>query len=459
MFQNNKDTISAIATPPGIGGVGIVRVSGPLAETILKKLFRPKRPIKEFKSHHFYYGEIIHPETKQMVDEVLIVLMRAPHSYTGEDVLEIHAHGGPLILKKILELTLKAGARLAEPGEFTKRAFLNGRLDLTQAEAVLDIISARTEKELQIATRQLQGYLGEKIKKIRDCLKEFKAHLEVAIDFPEEDVEIVPSEVWLPRIENEVLKPIEHLLKCYSESRILREGAILAIVGKPNVGKSSLLNCLLKEERAIVTPIPGTTRDVIEEILNIKGIAVKIADTAGLRKTVDVVETIGVKRAKEKIIESDIVLWVIDRSCPLEEDDREIYEEIKGKKIILVLNKSDLPPKIDEEKIKKEFNLPVISISALYGKGIEKLEEAIYHQLIGDTAAVPEFVPTLRHKQALERALKAGKRVKDAIIKGLPPVFVSVDVQETLDALGEIIGETTPEDILDIIFSQFCIGK
>jgi len=454
----NGDTIAAIATPPGIGGIGIIRISGPLAKNILTQLFQSKRATKEFKSHKLYYGHIIDPETREVVDEVLAVLMRAPHSYTGEDVVEIHAHGGPLILKKLLDLTLKAGARLAEPGEFTKRAFLNGRLDLTQAEAVIDVISARTERELKIATHQLQGYLSERIKKIRNCLREFKAHLEVAIDFPEEDIEIVPPKLWLSRIKKEVIEPIERLVKIYSENRALREGAVLAIVGKPNVGKSSLLNCLLKEERAIVTPIPGTTRDVIEEVLNINGVAIRIADTAGLRKTQDVVETIGVERAKEKISVADIILWVVDRSVPLEEEDREIFEEIKEKKTILVLNKCDLPSVLDTEILKKEFNLPIVSISALYHQGIEKLERIIFQQLLGNTS-VPEFVPKLRHKQTLEKALMAARKAKEAVEKGLPPVFVSIDIQEALDALGEIIGETTPDDVLDVIFSQFCIGK
>jgi len=461
MLYDEQDTIAAIATPPGIGGVGIVRISGPLVEDIARRLFRPKRPINTFTSHHFYYGHIIHPETGAIVDEVMIVLMRAPHSYTCEDVLEIHCHGGPLVLRQVLELVLKTGARLAEPGEFTKRAFLHGRLDLTQAEAVLHVIEARTEKELQIATRQLSGYLGEEIKKIRDCLKEFKAHLEVAIDFPEEDVEIVPPETWLLRIEREVIKPIKQLLDAYQRGRVLREGALMAIVGKPNVGKSSLLNRLLREERAIVTPLPGTTRDVIEEVLNIKGIPVKVADTAGLRKTTDTIEAIGVERARQKIAEADIVLWVVDASCPLDEEDIEIYQEIKEKKPILVLNKCDLPLKINEGMLSDKFkSLIQVHISALYGKGIEKLETIISNCLLGkETPEGPSFVPALRHKQALEKAYQAANRIKEAISSQLPPVFISVDVQEALDALGEIVGETTPEDVLDYIFNQFCIGK
>ncbi len=453
-----QDTIAAIATPPGVGGVGIVRVSGPLAEEVAKKIFRPRRDISQFKSHRLYYGHIIDPETQEVIDEVLIALMRAPHSYTGEDVLEIYAHGGPLILKRILELCLNAGARLAGPGEFTKRAFLNGRMDLTQAEAVLQLINARTEQELKIATKQLQGYLGKRIEGIRKCLIEFKAHLEVAIDFPEEDVEIVPPEVWLPRLEKEVITPIKKLLLAYEHGRVLREGALMAIVGRPNVGKSSLLNCLLREERAIVTPIPGTTRDVIEEAINIKGIPIRIADTAGLRKATDAVEAIGVERAKKKIAEADIILWVVDISQALTEEDREIYREIAGKNVILVLNKCDLPVKVN---VDNEFkDLPMVKISALYSQGIEKLEEIIYNCLIGEEKEqVVSFVPSLRHKKALEKAFSAVLRIKEAIEKKLPPVFISVDVQEALDYLGEIIGETTPEEVLNYIFSQFCIGK
>jgi tRNA modification GTPase len=455
-----KDTISAIATCLGIGGVGIIRISGPAAEKIATRLFRPKRAIQKFSSHHFYYGHIIHPETKEIVDEVMVVLMRAPHSYTTEDVLEIHCHGGPIILKQVLELTLRAGTRLADPGEFTKRAFLHGRLDLSQAEAVLNIIEAHTEKELKIATSQLQGYLGQEIKKIRDCLREFKAHLEVAIDFPGEDVEILPLETWLKRIENEVLGPIEKLLKAYSRGRILREGAVMAILGKANVGKSSLLNCLLKEDRAIVTPIPGTTRDVIEEVLNINGIPIRVADTAGLRKTKKKIEAVGVERTWKKVDEADIILWVIDISSSLDKEDKEIYQKIREKDIILVLNKCDLTPTIDEEMLKKEFkDLALVHISALYHQGIEMLEEAIYRLLLGNDPYIPNFIPALRHKQVLEKALKVAQGIKEAMAVKLSPVFISVEVQEVLDILGEIIGETTPEDILEQIFSQFCIGK
>ncbi|MDL1966576.1 MAG: tRNA uridine-5-carboxymethylaminomethyl(34) synthesis GTPase MnmE, partial [Candidatus Desulfofervidus auxilii] len=321
-------------------------------------------------------------------------------------------------------------------------------------------IQARTERELQFATRQLQGYLGQEIKRIRDCLREFKAHLEVAIDFPEEEVEIAPLDAWLPRIENQVLKPIKGLLQAYSKARVLREGAIMAIVGKPNVGKSSLLNCLLKEDKAIVTSIPGTTRDIIEEVLNINGMPIRVADTAGLRKTKHAIEAIGVERAWEKIAEADIVLLVIDVSRPLGKEDKEIYEKIKEKDIILVLNKSDLTPKIDEKVLKKEFkDLPIVHISALYGQGIEKLEKTIYHHLLGRDVSMPSFIPTLRHKQVLERAIEAINRIKEAMVNGLPAVFVSVEVKEALDILGEIVGETTSEDILEYIFSQFCIGK
>ena len=460
MLYDAEDTIAAIATPPGVGGVGIVRVSGPLAEEITRRLFRPKKTIQTLSSHHFYYGHIVHPETGEIVDEVMVVFMRAPHSYTCEDVLEIHCHGGPLVLRQVLELVLKTGARLAEPGEFTKRAFLHGRLDLTQAEAVLQVIEARTEKELQIATKQLSGYLGEEIKKIRDCLKKFKAHLEVAIDFPEEDVEIVPPETWLPRIEKEVIKPIKQLLDSYRRGRVLREGALMAIVGKPNVGKSSLLNCLLKEDKAIVTSIPGTTRDIIEDVLNINGMPIRVADTAGLHKTKHAIEAIGVERAWEKIAEADIVLLVIDVSRPLDKEDKEIYEKIEEKDIILVLNKSDLTPKIDEKVLNKEFkDLPMVHTSALYGQGIEKLEKTIYHHLLGKDISIPSFIPTLRHKQVLERAIEAINRIKEAMVNGLPAVFISVEVKEALDILGEIVGETTSEDILEYIFSQFCIGK
>ncbi len=456
--NNLEDTIVAIATPPGAGAIGIVRLSGPLSEAIAQRIFRSKRAVSSFKSHHLYYGHIIDPDPGEAIDEVMIALFRAPHSYTGEDSLEIYAHGGPLILKLILEATLKCGARLAEPGEFTKRAFLNGRMDLTQAEAVLHLINARTKAELQIAHKQLQGYLGQVVEGIIKTLVEFKAHLEVAIDFPEEDVEIVPPAVWQKRLEKEVIAPIKSLLEAYTQGRVLREGALMAIVGRPNVGKSSLLNRLLKEERAIVTPIPGTTRDVIEETISIKGIPVKIADTAGLRKTADVIEAVGVERARKKVAEADVVLWVIDASQPFTKEDEEIYHEVEGKSVILVLNKSDLPSKID---LKDRFrHLPQVKISALYGQGIERLEEEIFERILGQKEEkIPSFVPSLRHKVSLEKGLSAVKRAIDTIKNGLPPVFVSVDIQEALDALGEIVGKTTPEEVLSYIFSQFCIGK
>jgi len=454
-----EDTIAAIATPLGQGGIGIVRVSGPLAEAIANRIFHPKRKTNKLISHRMYYGHIIDPNTKEVIDEVMAVLMRAPHTYTCEDIFEIHCHGGPLVLQQVLKLVIEQGARMAEPGEFTKRAFLNGRIDLTQAEAVLEMIQARTKRELSIATEQLKGYLQKRVNSIKDILLELKADLEVAIDFPEEDIEIVPPEVWVSRLEREAISEISSLLKAYDTGHIFREGAAIVIVGKPNVGKSSLLNCLLREERAIVTPIPGTTRDTIEEMINIKGIPLRIVDTAGLRKTTDEVETIGVRFTKKKLSLADLVLWVIDSSQLLDEQDMAIYDEIKEKQVILVLNKIDLPcrVKLDKEIFSK---FPKVKISALYNKGIDTLQDTIYSTLLGENIeTVPRFVPSLRHKISLERAFNAIKEIKAHLEVGTSPDLLAIDVEAALNYLGEIVGETTPEDVLDYIFSKFCIGK
>jgi len=455
----DEDTIAAIATPLGQGGIGIVRVSGPLAENIAKHIFSPKKKNSQFISHRMHYGHIIDPTKGEIIDEVMVVFMPKPHSYTCEDVLEIHCHGGPLILQRVLKLVIDQGARMAEPGEFTKRAFLKGRIDLTQAEAVLEMIQARTQKELSIATEQLKGYLQKRVNSIKNVLLELKAHLEVAIDFPEEDIEIVPPKVWASRLEKEAILEMSSLLNAYHAGRVFREGVAIVIVGKPNVGKSSLLNRLLREERAIVTPVPGTTRDVIEEMINVKGIPLRIIDTAGLRKTTDRVETIGVEFAKRRLSSADLVLWVIDSSQPLDEQDMAIYEEIKEKPVILVLNKADLPFKVNLNK-GRFSHLPQAKVSALYAQGIDVLQDTIYHTLLGkDVEAVPRFVPSLRHKLALEKALGTIKEIKAHLEMGFSPDLLAIDVEAALNYLGEIVGETTSEDVLDYIFSRFCIGK
>ncbi|WP_022853022.1 tRNA uridine-5-carboxymethylaminomethyl(34) synthesis GTPase MnmE [Thermodesulfatator atlanticus] len=455
-------TIAAIATPVGPGAIGVIKVSGNLCEKIFHRLFKPRKKIKEIQSHRLYYGYIVDPETGATIDEVLITLMRKPHTYTREDVLEIYGHSGYLVLSKILELVLREGARLAEPGEFTRRAFLNGRIDLSQAEALLDLIEARSEKSLKLALNQLKGALSEKLKPVRDALLSALAVVEVAVDFPEEDVELLAHYELAANLENQVISRIQELLKNYHQGRLYREGIAVVIAGRPNVGKSSLLNALLAEERAIVTPVPGTTRDIIEEFINLKGLPIRLIDTAGLRQTQDVVEEIGVKRAREKISQADVVILVVDGARLPEEEDLKIYQEIKTSPYIVVVNKIDIAQEETLNEWKKIFpEEKTVFISALTGEGLEALTEKVFEVVTGSTEEiVPSVAPNLRQKMALEAALNALKRaVTNLKQPNVYPELVAVDLREALDHLGEITGETTTEDLLDRIFSNFCIGK
>jgi tRNA modification GTPase len=457
-----EETIAAISTPVGESGIGIVRMSGPKAEAIVRRLFKHRKTPTQFISHHFHYGEIINPETGSAVDEVLVVLMKAPRTYTREDVVEIHCHGGYLILQKILELVLKEGARIAQPGEFTKRAFLNGRIDLTQAEAVIDLIRSRTMAGLEVANQQLRGALFMEMASLKEKLVNHLALIEAHIDFPEEEIESVS----LRRIQDDLTGMVEKLEKwiaSYEEGKIFREGISCAIIGKTNVGKSSLLNVLIKEERAIVTPVPGTTRDVIEEVLNVKGIPVRLMDTAGLRKTLDSVEREGVKKTREKMDDADLLLLVIDGSRELDEDDREILKKTERRKRVLVLNKKDLPVMVSEESLKAEFeNDPIVHLSALENKGIDDLKEAIYTSVIHrDVRRSPDhlIVANIRHKNGLTQARVNLSNAIKRLEEGSSPEFTAFDIRSCLEALGELVGETTPEEVLNRIFDQFCIGK
>lgn len=459
---SEEDTIAAISTPFGESGIGIVRVSGPLAEPIARRIFRTKRGLKDFISHQFYYGEIIEPETNRRIDEVLAVIMRSPKTYTREDILEIHCHGGYLILQKVLELVIKEGARLAEPGEFTKRAFLNGRIDLTQAEAVIDMIKAKTEESLEIANQQLSGLLRSELISLKERLIENLSIIEANIDFPEEDIE----QPRLDEIKKELLTIINKLddwISSYNEGRIFREGVSCAIVGKPNVGKSSLLNVLLKEDRAIVTPIPGTTRDPIEEILNISGIPIRLIDTAGLRRPKDSIEEEGIKRAKRKVSDADLVLLIIDGSREIDEDDLDIFDEVKGKKKIVVLNKKDLLPKVSIEDLRRKFEgEPIVAISALKNWGIDELKKEIYNTLIGRGVKVSSdhlIISNIRHKLSLEKTKENLLNALNGIESELSLEFIAFEIRQALETLGEITGEITSEEILNRIFEQFCIGK
>jgi len=460
--SGEEETIAAISTPFGVSGIGIVRISGSLAEPIATRLFRPKGKPFQFISHQFHYGEIVDPQKGHPIDEVLLVLMKAPKTYTREDILEIHCHGGYFILQKILELVLREGTRMAHPGEFTKRAFLNGRIDLTQAEAVIDLINAKTMASLEIANQQLRGNFFRELNSLKERMIEKLALIEAHLDFPEEEIEPI-SLGEMKHSLKEMIKKLNEWIGSYEEGKIFREGISCAIVGKTNVGKSSLLNVLLKEERAIVTPIPGTTRDLIEEVLNINGIPVRLIDTAGLRKATDSIEEEGVKRAKERVAESDFILLMVDGSRPIDIDDLEIFEEVKGKKKVVVMNKKDLPSVISPKEMKGRFQGdPIVSISALKNKGIEGLKEAIYTLLIHrEVRPSPEYliIANIRHKKALDQVKESLSNTLKGLEKGTSLEFIAFEMRSALEALGEVVGETTPEEVLNRIFEQFCVGK
>ena len=460
--SKEEETIAAISTPFGESGIGIVRISGSSAEPIARKLFKPKKDQSYFIPHHFHYGEIIDIQSGKAVDEVLIVLMKSPKTYTREDIVEIHCHGGYFVLQKVLELVLKEGAQMALPGEFTKRAFLNGRIDLTQAEAVIDLIRAKTQTSLEIANQQLSGWLYREMAELKARLIEHLALIEAHIDFPEEEIEPIALDEMKQDLKGMIQK-IREWISSYEEGKIFREGISCAIIGKTNVGKSSLLNVLLKEERAIVTPIPGTTRDVIEEVLNIYGIPVRLMDTAGLRKPADSIEQEGVRKAKERVADSDFVLLMLDGSRALDDDDKEIFKEIKGKKKVVAVNKNDLPFEISLEDVKRLLpEDPVISISALKNTGIDDLKQAIYTSLVHrDVRSTPEhlIVANIRHKTALTRARDNLSNAMKGLEEGTSLEFIAFEIRSALEALGELVGETATEEILNRIFEQFCIGK
>lgn len=457
------DTISAIATPQGEGGIGVIRISGEHALKTAGRVFRAAngKPLVMAGSHHAFYGHIV-DEKGQIIDECLALVMLAPHSYTVEDVVELQCHGGLMTLRKTLELTWQAGARPAERGEFTKRAFLNGRLDLSEAQAVMDIIKARTETSLTMAAGHLTGHFSKLIKEMRHDILGMIAHIEAAIDFPEEEVDDVLT-YDIQKNVVELRNKIASLLKTAHAGRILRDGLLTAIIGKPNVGKSSLLNSLLREERAIVTEIPGTTRDSIEEYANVGGIPLRIIDTAGIRATDDVVERIGVEKARSYVREASLILALFDASRPLDEEDAEILKLVKGRDAILLLNKDDLTPVVTpdtlHERVKKE--VPVITISTRTKDGLEALTQEITKKVYAGTQAGEEgsFVTDARQAEVLRQAdehLAAAIRTIEADM-GLD--FISIDLRSAWEKLGELTGETVGEDIINEIFSKFCIGK
>lgn len=455
------DTIAAIATAPGEGGIGIIRISGERSLSVTEEIFRSMsgKLIKDYKTRTLVYGNIV--DGDKVIDEVLVAYMKGPNSYTAEDVIEINCHGGFISVKKILELILSKDVRLAEQGEFTKRAFLNGRIDLSQAEAIIDVIKAKTDMAHEVAQNQLEGSLSNKIKDLRMKVTEVLAHLEVAIDFSEEDVEEITYQT-LEEKARELKNEIKKLYDTAESGKILRDGLKTVIVGKPNVGKSSLLNSILGENRAIVTDIPGTTRDVIEEFVNIKGIPLKIVDTAGIRETEDVVEKIGVEKSKESFNSADLVIMVLDSSRQLSDEDLEILANLENKKTIVLLNKTDLEQKIEEDKIRQYVdNDSIIRISALKHEGIEeihdKIESMVYKGSIKNTSSL--VITNSRHKDALLRAYESINDAISAIEQNLPYDFIEVDFKNIWDYLGYINGDTVKEDLLDTIFSNFCIGK
>ena len=452
------DTIAAISTPKGEGGIGIIRISGDKSFEILDKIFKPKNPNKDLGFYQFNYG-FIH-DGEKVIDESMVVRMKAPKTYTCEDVVEINCHGGQFVTQKVLELVLKNGARHAEQGEFTKRAFMNGRIDLSQAEAVMDLIQGKTEKSISLSLDQLRGDLRDKINSFKKALLDITAHVNVVLDYPEEGIDD-PLPVELRDNLEAVYEESTRLIESYDKGKKIKEGIKTVIVGKPNVGKSTLLNSLLREERAIVTHVAGTTRDVIEEVINIKGIPLVLVDTAGIRQTDDIVENIGVEKSKEFIEKADLVLLVLDASRELEDEDREVINQINEnhKKVIVLLNKIDLERKIDLD----EYNFEnIVEISAQKNVGIEDMEEKIYSFIVDEKvedSSEKLIITNVRHKTALEKTKDAIRNIFETIDMGLPMDLISVDLKEALDSLSEITGEISSEDILDHVFGNFCVGK
>lgn len=458
-----NNTIAAISTSLSASGIGIIRISGEDAITVGDKIFVSKknRKLVDEKTHTIHYGNIVNPKNNDIVDEVLVSVMKEPNTYTKENIVEINCHGGVIVMQKILHLVLENGARLAEPGEFTKRAFLNGRMDLSSAEAVIDIINAKTNLSLESSVSQLKGNIYREIKSIRSKLLELIAHIEASIDYPEYDYDELSEDLVRNNL-GTIKNRIEKLLNSADDGKIIREGIKTVIVGKPNVGKSSLMNALLNEDRAIVTDVAGTTRDVLEEYMNIKGVPLKIVDTAGIRKTEDIVEKIGVNKSKELVDKADLIIMILDASTELTEEDQYILNLIKDKKTIILLNKMDLPVKITEELVNNEVeNTKVIPTSLINKNGLDDIEKTIKDMfLIGDIDFNDNlYITNVRHKLSLENAIDSLDAVNSSIEMGMPEDCWSIDLKNSYDYLGEITGDSVNEDIISQIFSQFCLGK
>lgn len=456
-----EDTIAAIATPGSGSGIGVIRISGENAIEVADKIFQPKsrnKRLPEQPTYTIHYGNIV--DGDKLLDEVIVLLMRGPHSYTAEDTVEIDCHGGTFVMRKILELVIRNGARPAEPGEFTKRAFLNGRIDLSQAEAVMDVIEAKNNYALQSSLGQLKGSLLEMIREMREKILYEIAYIESALDDPEHiSLDGYPVELG-EKVDN-LLKIAGDLLKSSQNGRVLREGIRTVIVGKPNAGKSSLMNVLVGSNRAIVTDMAGTTRDILEEEIQLKGLNLNIVDTAGIRKTDDPVEKIGVERAKKAMLDADLILYVVDSSADLDENDEEIISFLQDQNAIILLNKADLPSALTVEKMQERLQKPTVSISAREETGMDELSDLIEHMFLSGEISFNDqvYLTNVRHQAAMEQVQSSLMKVKESISLGMPEDFFSIDLMDAYEALGSIIGESVGEDLVNEIFSKFCMGK
>jgi tRNA modification GTPase len=458
------DTIAAISTPSGEGAIAIVRLSGEDAVKIADKIFKSVKGkrLAEAITHTIHYGHLIDPHEGQVVEEVMVSVMKGPKTFTKEDVIEINCHGGIVSVKRVLQLVLKNGARLAEPGEFTKRAFLNGRIDLSQAEAVMDLIRAKTDRAMNVALGQMEGRLSTLIRKLRQEILETLAHVEVNIDYPEyDDVEEMTHKMLMEK-SGLVREELKKLLQTSQQGKILREGLSTVIIGRPNVGKSSLLNSLVHENKAIVTDIPGTTRDVIEEYVNVRGVPLRLLDTAGIRETEDIVERIGVERSRQVLKEADLILLVLNSADPLTIEDENLFKAVEGMDVIVIVNKTDLPQEIDMDQVKElSGEHKLVTTSLLEDQGIDELEEAISSLFFSGTIEAGDltYVSNTRHIALLTQALQAIEEVIEGIELGTPIDIVQIDLTRSWEFLGEIIGDSVHESLIDQLFSQFCLGK
>ncbi|MEK0315171.1 tRNA uridine-5-carboxymethylaminomethyl(34) synthesis GTPase MnmE [Cohnella sp. 56] len=457
----NEDTIAAVATALGEGSIAVVRVSGPEAIDKVAPLFKSREDLRRVSTHTVHYGWIRDPESGSVLDEVLVTVMRGPRSFTAEDVVEISTHGGIVAVQSVLELIVRSGVRMAEPGEFTKRAFLNGRIDLAQAEAVIDLIRSKSTRAFQVARKQAEGALSKRLVPLKEQLIELLAHVEVNIDYPEHDVAEVTAGVIREHC-GAVLRQVETLLRTAAEGKVLREGIVTAIVGRPNAGKSSLLNALVKENRAIVTDIPGTTRDIVEESVTLSGIPLRLLDTAGIRETEDVVERIGVERSRGALGDADLILLVLSRSESLHEEERRLLAELRDRPAIVILNKMDLDAQLEEQEIRGLYPPErIVTLSAKEGEGLEDLERAVSRLFLsgGIESADVTYVSNVRHIALLHAAARSLGDAIEGAEQGLPVDLIQIDIAAAWESLGEIVGDTASESLLDQIFSKFCLGK